>query len=167
MEETQQESGGDSSAGADGIEKATSRLNISNNASSSTSVNPDSNAYIRQASLSLLTLLLIETCSQLSSISQETSLLESASMSAQIIEEDQQRERDERERARRKQEGERVGLREEERWRLDMDLVRRKERGRVATLIDDRGKVNCLQHRRLPPPCRILLTGCLIACYPN
>ncbi|KAG7528141.1 hypothetical protein FFLO_06380 [Filobasidium floriforme] len=140
MKETQQEGGGDSSAGADGIEKAASRLNISNNASSSTSVNPDSNAHIRQASLSLLTLLLIQTSSQLSSISQETSLLESASMSAQIIEEDQQRERDERERARRKQEGERVGLREEERWRLDMDLVRRKERGRVATLIDDRGK---------------------------
>jgi hypothetical protein len=76
-------------------------------------------------------------------------------MSAQIIEEDQQRERDERERARRKQEGERVGLREEERWRLDMDLVRRKERGRVATLIDDRGKVNYVQQGRLQPLRRI------------
>ena len=62
-------------------------------------------------------------------------------MSAQIIEEDQERRAVEREEARRKQEGEGEGLREEERWRLDMGLVRRKQRGKVGGLIDDRGKV--------------------------
>jgi hypothetical protein len=65
-------------------------------------------------------------------------------MSAQIIEEDQERRAADREEARRKQEGEREGLREEERWRLDMGLVRRRQRGKVGGLIDDRGKVRFL-----------------------
>lgn len=67
-------------------------------------------------------------------------------MSAQIIEEDQERREKERRELRRKQEGERVGLKEEERWRLDLDLVRRRQGGKVGGLIDDRGKVrwNCL-----------------------
>lgn len=69
-------------------------------------------------------------------------------MSAQIIEEDQERLLQEREEQRRKQEGERVGLREEERWRLDMTAVRRKERGKVGGLIDDRGKVGRLSYSR-------------------
>jgi len=120
-----------------------SRINLSG--SSGPSVNPDPTTTairdLESTTLSLLTLLLINTSSSLSSIDAEIDLLSTAHMSAQIIEEDQERRAVEREEARRKQEGEREGLREEERWRLDMGLVRRKQRGKVGGLIDDRGKV--------------------------
>ena len=128
------------------------RINLSE--SGSTSVNPEPTSdststsgsgsirELRSTTLSLLTLLLINTSSSLSSIEAEIDLLSSANMSAQIIEEDQERRAAEREESRRKQEGEREGLREEERWRLDMGLVRRRQRGKVRGLIDDRGKVS-------------------------
>lgn len=101
--------------------------------------------YSRDASLALLTLLLVQTLSTLASTSSELALLSSASMSARIIEQDQERRDREREAMRQKQEGQRVGLKEEERWRLDMDLVRRKMlqgNGKVGNLINERGKVS-------------------------
>lgn len=65
-------------------------------------------------------------------------------MSAHIESEDRERVERQRQETQRKQEGERTGLKEDETWRLDPPLRFGKgmRGGKVAELIDDRGKVS-------------------------
>lgn len=119
------------------IVEGTSRINIS---APSTSVNPSEGTNARSATIALLSLLLTQSHTALSSINQELDLLRSAAMSAHIEAEDHERVERERKTAQRKQEGER-GLKEDEMWRLDAPLRFGASRGKVAELIDDRGKV--------------------------
>ncbi|GHJ85265.1 hypothetical protein NliqN6_1667 [Naganishia liquefaciens] len=106
-----------------------------------TSVNPESTLPQREATIALLSLLLTQSHTALASIAQELSLLRSASMSAHIEADEREQLKRERREAQRKQEGERSGLKEDEMWRLDAPVrFGRGRGGKVAELIDDRGK---------------------------
>ncbi|KAJ9099584.1 hypothetical protein QFC20_005650 [Naganishia adeliensis] len=135
------------------IVESTSRLNIS---TPSTSVNPESTHNTRSATTALLSLLLTQSHTALSSIGQELSLLRSASMSAHIEAEDHVRVERERKAAQRKQEGDRAVLKEDEMWRLDAPLRIGGRRGKVAELIDDRGKADLSNRVQPTQPFTIL-----------
>ncbi|KAJ9128362.1 hypothetical protein QFC24_000655 [Naganishia onofrii] len=124
---------------SDSATASMSRINISG---PSTSVNAENTASTRTAAIALLSLLLTQTHAALASIEQELDLLKSASMSAHIESEDRERVERQRRETQRKQEGERTGLKEDETWRLDPPLRFGKgvRGGKVAELIDDRGK---------------------------
>lgn len=116
--------------------------------SSSNPTNPLSSStdHLRETTISLLTLLLIQSVQSLSSIEQELDLLRSAASSARIIDEDNERREAERAVAQRRQEGSSSSsaLRPGEHWRLDLPLNSLSRNGHglstPSNLTDNRGK---------------------------